>query len=120
MEYEWKPLKRNHCKMFGHIEEECRKKAKIRKEWREVQNHYAVSRDEGSTQPQEAARQNDIQNLRPNTEGYITTRRPASRRSPNPEKASDRMRIQNSFDPLQDPQGSTSNSRLKGASAPHG
>ena len=51
VEYEWKPLKCNHCKMFGHIGEECRKKAKTRREWTEVQNHSTVLRDERSAQP---------------------------------------------------------------------
>ena len=51
VEYEWKPLKWNHRKMFGHIEEECRRKVKTRRngeksriillyqEMREAPNH---------------------------------------------------------------------------------
>ncbi|KAJ8419287.1 hypothetical protein Cgig2_016815 [Carnegiea gigantea] len=35
MEYEWKPIKCLHYRMYGQIEEECRKKAINRQEWRE-------------------------------------------------------------------------------------
>jgi len=34
VEYEWKPIKCHHCKMFGHNEMDCKKKANARKEWR--------------------------------------------------------------------------------------
>jgi len=36
MEYEWKPTKCNYCKMFGHTEEECRKKPLPRTELRPI------------------------------------------------------------------------------------
>ncbi|KAJ8421962.1 hypothetical protein Cgig2_022523 [Carnegiea gigantea] len=32
--YEWLPIKCDHCKMFGHTQEQCRKKEDQRKEWR--------------------------------------------------------------------------------------
>lgn len=35
--FEWKPLKCTHCHMFGHLEAKCRKKQKVQKEWRPVQ-----------------------------------------------------------------------------------
>ncbi|KAJ8431317.1 hypothetical protein Cgig2_032307 [Carnegiea gigantea] len=36
VEYEWKPSKCTFCKMFGHIDEECRKKPLPRAEWRPI------------------------------------------------------------------------------------
>ncbi|KAJ8438354.1 hypothetical protein Cgig2_015281 [Carnegiea gigantea] len=36
VEYEWKPTKCNYCRIFGHTEEECRKKPKPRIEWRPI------------------------------------------------------------------------------------
>ena len=36
VEYEWKPIKYQHYRMYGHKEEHCRNKALIRKEWRKV------------------------------------------------------------------------------------
>jgi len=36
VEYEWKPTRCSHCKMFGHTGEECRKKTQVRTEWRQV------------------------------------------------------------------------------------
>ncbi|KAJ8420990.1 hypothetical protein Cgig2_010629 [Carnegiea gigantea] len=113
VEYEWKPLKCNHCKMFGHIEEECRKKVKTRREWREVQNHSTVPRDEGSTQPQGAEKQYDTQTLRPDIEGFITVRRPAPMKSPSREREPGSMRIQNPFKLLQDPQGCLLETKVK-------
>ena len=37
IKFKWKPRKCNHCGMYGHLEEECRKKHNQRKEWRRVQ-----------------------------------------------------------------------------------
>jgi len=34
--YEWTPTKCAHCETFGHLEEDYRKKSKVRKEWRPV------------------------------------------------------------------------------------
>ena len=34
--YEWRPIRRTHCKMFGHTQEDCRKKSNPRKEWRAI------------------------------------------------------------------------------------
>ena len=94
--YEWKPVTCNHCKMFGHIKEECRKKAKKRKERREVQNQSTIPRDGGSTQPQGVENRIDIQTLRPHIEGwFITVRRPGPRKLPSTERESDSMRVQN-------------------------
>ncbi|KAJ8426628.1 hypothetical protein Cgig2_016071 [Carnegiea gigantea] len=36
VEYEWKPTRCSHCKMFGHTGDECRNKTLIRIEWRQV------------------------------------------------------------------------------------
>ncbi|KAJ8439192.1 LOW QUALITY PROTEIN: hypothetical protein Cgig2_003405 [Carnegiea gigantea] len=36
VKYEWLPLKCNHCNMFGHLENDCRKKKAGRQEWRPV------------------------------------------------------------------------------------
>ncbi|KAJ8423588.1 hypothetical protein Cgig2_009242 [Carnegiea gigantea] len=36
VEYEWKPSKCTFCKMFGHTDEECRKKPIPRAEWRPI------------------------------------------------------------------------------------
>ena len=38
VKYEWLPTKCAHCNMFGHIEDQCRKKNGIPKEWRRVQH----------------------------------------------------------------------------------
>ena len=35
--FEWKPIKCNHCHLFGHEVSKCRKKQGNRKEWRVVQ-----------------------------------------------------------------------------------
>ena len=32
--YEWKPIICNHCWMFGHSEDQCKKKGPARQEWR--------------------------------------------------------------------------------------
>ena len=34
--YEWKPIKCSYCKMYDHVQEECRKRTQQRKEWRAV------------------------------------------------------------------------------------
>ena len=34
VQYEWLPTKCTYCKMFGHSNEDCRKKDSRRKEWR--------------------------------------------------------------------------------------
>ncbi|KAJ8426043.1 hypothetical protein Cgig2_021401 [Carnegiea gigantea] len=36
VEYEWKPSKCTFCKMFGHTDEECRKKPLPKAEWRPI------------------------------------------------------------------------------------
>ena len=38
MVYEWKPFKCCHCMMFGHQEDGCRRKHRIRQEWRPIQS----------------------------------------------------------------------------------
>ncbi|KAJ8421596.1 LOW QUALITY PROTEIN: hypothetical protein Cgig2_020785 [Carnegiea gigantea] len=98
--YEWKPIKCNHCKMFGHLEEECRKKARTRREWREAQNQSDVLRGEGTTQPQGAINDTIIQNPRHDTEEFITVRRPLTRMFHSPKRESDTIRVQNPFEPL--------------------
>ncbi|KAJ8421235.1 hypothetical protein Cgig2_000839 [Carnegiea gigantea] len=118
VEYEWKPLKCNHCKIFGHNEEECRKKAKSMRVCREVQTHSVAPREKGSSQPQGEEMQVERQQVRPDTEGFITVRRPARRRSPIPAKKSENMKVQNSFELLQNTQGDTSNSNPR--EPPHG
>ncbi|KAJ8446027.1 LOW QUALITY PROTEIN: hypothetical protein Cgig2_012371 [Carnegiea gigantea] len=35
--YEWQPNKCDHCHMYGHLEDNCRKKQTVRREWRVVQ-----------------------------------------------------------------------------------
>ena len=39
VEYEWKPSKCTFCKMFGHTNEECRKKPLPRAEWRPIRQN---------------------------------------------------------------------------------
>ncbi|KAJ8428194.1 hypothetical protein Cgig2_031471 [Carnegiea gigantea] len=36
--YEWKSFKCSHCMMFGHQEDGCRRKHRIRQEWRPIQS----------------------------------------------------------------------------------
>jgi len=79
-----------------------------------------VPRGKGSTQPQGAVNNTSIQNLRHETEGFITVRRPLTRMFHSLERESDTMRVQNPFEPLQEPQGSTSNNIQKEASPSHG
>ena len=40
VQFKWKPLKCNHCEMFGHVEEDCRKKKKV--------THVEEAKDEGN------------------------------------------------------------------------
>lgn len=44
--FEWKPCKCTHCEMFGHLEADCRKKLKLRKEWRPVLPPNRVPEDQ--------------------------------------------------------------------------
>ncbi|KAJ8453127.1 hypothetical protein Cgig2_008011 [Carnegiea gigantea] len=37
VKYDWQPVKYTHCTMYGHTEEQCRKKRVVRQEWK-VQN----------------------------------------------------------------------------------
>lgn len=36
VQYEWKPLQCSHCHMYGHLEDQCRRKQPVRQEWRLV------------------------------------------------------------------------------------
>ncbi|KAJ8419951.1 hypothetical protein Cgig2_002969 [Carnegiea gigantea] len=36
IKYEWQLVKCDHCSMYGHIEEDCRKKKVVKQEWRMV------------------------------------------------------------------------------------
>ena len=63
-DYEWKPLKCGHCKMFGHHGDDCRRKPQATQEWRPIIRQA----------PQEIAQ------LQPSTdvEGFITVRKKAT------------------------------------------
>ncbi|KAJ8435573.1 hypothetical protein Cgig2_020035 [Carnegiea gigantea] len=64
VDYEWKPIKCDFCKMYSHIKDDCRKKPQTRIEWRQVVRQ----------EPQEAAP------LHPHIdkEGFITVRKKAT------------------------------------------
>ncbi|KAJ8443420.1 hypothetical protein Cgig2_024197 [Carnegiea gigantea] len=64
VEFEWKPTRFNHCKMFGHTEEDCRKKVATRIEWR------PVNRQESQVQVQHS--------LHTDEEGFTTVMRRAA------------------------------------------
>ena len=51
--YEWKPIKCSYCKMYGHIQEECRKRSPQRKEWRAVEAHQKTASKEDENAPVE-------------------------------------------------------------------
>ena len=55
--YEWKPLKCAYCKMYGHIQEDCRKKPQQRREWRAVEAPRCTT----STPDQEKGEGDDFQ-----------------------------------------------------------
>ncbi|KAJ8441435.1 LOW QUALITY PROTEIN: hypothetical protein Cgig2_023621 [Carnegiea gigantea] len=75
--YEWLPLKCDHCRMFGHTQDSCRKKEQHKKEWR-VKNNTSTQ----NSQPQvhiptqqiadaEKGEEYDFQRVtRGNTEGH--------------------------------------------------
>jgi len=39
VKYEWLPVKCSHCHMLGHEEGECRKKTRVIREWRPINQH---------------------------------------------------------------------------------
>ncbi|KAJ8423616.1 hypothetical protein Cgig2_015705 [Carnegiea gigantea] len=41
IKYEWLPIKCLHCRMFGHVKDQCRKKSRTRMEWRKGQSSSA-------------------------------------------------------------------------------
>jgi len=63
VEYEWKPTKCCHCKMFGHVKEECSKKTQVRKEWRVIQRQ--VEQEPLNTPSQVQRQLEDV-------EGFVT------------------------------------------------
>jgi len=63
VEYEWKPIKCDFCKMYGHMKDDCRKKPKPRTEWRQVARQ----------EPQEVAPSHP----HIDKEGFITVRKKA-------------------------------------------
>ena len=42
--YEWLPIKCSYCKMYGHSQENCRKKTQLRQEWRVVTHNTPQER----------------------------------------------------------------------------
>jgi len=83
VEYEWKPIKCQQWRIFGHKDEEGRKKPNVRKEWRRK-----------PTQPVQEMEEADLSNIHRNqataavtkaqapsmdTEGFITVLRPSTR-----------------------------------------
>ena len=43
VKYEWLPTKCNHCGMFGHLEENCKKKQAPKKVWRRVEKEQDIN-----------------------------------------------------------------------------
>ncbi|KAJ8437403.1 hypothetical protein Cgig2_008756 [Carnegiea gigantea] len=113
VKYKWKPLKCLHCRIYGHIEEDCRKKVSNRQEWREVPAQTSQSRgeaeqrgpaDQGRTpHPQAETSTTKCPGQLVDPEGFITVRRPITRPPPSPLPLQDAMRGQNTFEPLQEP-----------------
>ncbi|KAJ8423966.1 hypothetical protein Cgig2_008585 [Carnegiea gigantea] len=66
VKYEWQPMKCDLCSMYGHIEEECRKKKVVKQEWRVV-----------NQEKEKGQEQQDI------SIEFVTPRRTARRPSPN-------------------------------------
>ena len=75
VEYEWKPDKCEHCGMFGHLEDSCRKK-QPRKEWRPVakpQDHSEPKQANVDIPTEAAAGKNTVAE-----DGYISVTRKAA------------------------------------------
>jgi len=75
------PLRCNHCSIYWHLEEECRKKKMARQEWKEV-GSYRQEKEVGADQHNQQAE-------------FIKPRR-TSRRSPSKERVNEEP-ITNSF-----------------------
>jgi len=100
LEYEWRPIKCQHCKMYGHSEVDCRKKTSIRQEWRKVQMKAAHVINIGEPSTQISGRDPHT-TLGMDDEGFTPIQRQAARHFNIPSSSSDVVRTYNSFGPLQ-------------------
>jgi len=74
--YEWKPILCSQCKMLGHEEQVCRKKNKVRQEWR------PIDRDRDEDKEEEYNTQgggNQGLRIQEDQEGFVRPRKSAPR-----------------------------------------
>jgi len=109
VEYEWKPIKCQHCRMYGHKEEECRKKTNTRKEWRKVpmqtEQEREITASTNNAQSQEAIAASTSLPQRMDAEGFTPVIRPLTRQHHSPRNITGELRDQNPFASLQELQG---------------
>ena len=109
VDYEWKPTKCDHCHMFGHKEDDCRKKTKAKRVWREVQTQTATREEVSSgnqdingqvTHTHEVTHQSEQV-----ADGFIPVNRPTHRRSMSPSRETAMLGIKNPFELLLESNG---------------
>ncbi|KAJ8421209.1 hypothetical protein Cgig2_002375 [Carnegiea gigantea] len=81
VKFEWELVKCDYCSMYGHLEEECRKKKVVRQEWRMTSQNKKIRQVQQATPTK-----------------YITPRR-TTRRSPSNMRENEDL-ITNSFQAL--------------------
>ncbi|KAJ8421570.1 hypothetical protein Cgig2_032980 [Carnegiea gigantea] len=96
-------------RMYGHKEEECRKKTFVGKEWRKVlvqtEQERNIPKPSNNFQSQEAVVVNRSHTQRMDAEGFIPVVRPLARQHDSPRNVTEVMRDQNHFESLQELQG---------------
>ena len=79
VEYEWKPIKCQHCKMFGHIDVDCKKKANVRQEWRRKEVQTGQNKEAAETSSRQAPNATSESMPYTGNEGFTLVQRPATR-----------------------------------------
>jgi len=106
---EWKPIKCPHCRVYGHHEDDFRKKTSARQEWRKVPMQLAQEKEteESSniTSGQETAVANTAITQSMDVEGFTPLQWPLARHHHNPRNNKKEVRNQNPFVTLQELQG---------------
>ena len=106
IEYEWKPIKCHHCRIYGHKDEECRKKPNVRKEWRRKPAQPIQEREEADLsnihRNQAAAAVTKTQAPSMDNEGFITVLRPSTRQFNALRITTETVKDPNHFDSLQE------------------
>ena len=100
VEYEWKPIKCQHCKMFGHTKMDCKKKANVRQEWRRKVVQHGQEKDAAEPSYRTVMAPPEPQHST-DEDGFTLVQRPASRFIPRNNSAV-ALHNANSFASLQD------------------